>query len=112
MAMGSREWRDWLADWTRRYLDWGADGMYYDQFNMMYDNGRLYPDFDTYGCWMPATLELISRIRNASRAKNPVLHLLGRGLQRRLRPISRPAHDFGRVEPAGHLPLLRAAPTS
>ena len=43
--MGAREWRDWLADWTRRYVEWGADGMYYDQFNMIYRNGRLYPDF-------------------------------------------------------------------
>jgi hypothetical protein len=71
MAMGSREWRAWLADWTRRYLDWGADGMYYDQLNATYPNGRLYPDFDTYGCWMPATLDTIAKIRRASRAKDP-----------------------------------------
>ena len=72
MAMGSREWRDWLADWTRRYLEWGTDGMYYDQFNMIYPNGKLYPDFpDSYGCWTRATLEVIARMQAASRAKNP-----------------------------------------
>ena len=72
MAMGSREWRDWLADWTRRYLEWGTDGMYYDQFNMIYPNGKLYPDFpDSYGCWTRATLEVIARMLAASRAKNP-----------------------------------------
>ncbi len=71
MAMGSREWREWLYDWTARYLDWGTDGMYYDQFNMIYGNGQLYPNFDTYGCWMPATLEVFSRIKRDSRAKDP-----------------------------------------
>lgn len=71
MAMGSREWRDWLYDWTRRYLDWGTDGMYYDQFSMIYGNGRLYPDFPTYGCWAPATLEVFSRMKKDSLAKNP-----------------------------------------
>jgi hypothetical protein len=70
MAMGSRGWRQWLADWTLRYLHWGADGMYYDQFNFIAGNGRLYPDFDTYGCWAPATLELITRVRQAARRKN------------------------------------------
>ena len=71
MAMGSREWRDWLAYWTERYLDWGADGMYYDQFNMIYSNGKLYPDFDTYGCWTRATLKVFSKMKEASRARNP-----------------------------------------
>ncbi len=71
MAMGSREWRDWLYDWTRRYLDWGTDGMYYDQFSMIYPNGRLYADFPTYGCWAPATLEVFSRMKKDSLARNP-----------------------------------------
>lgn len=72
MAMGSEEWRDWLAHWTDAYLGWGADGMYYDQFNMIYPNGKLYPDFpDTYGCWTRATLDIIARLRAASRARNP-----------------------------------------
>ena len=71
MAMGSKEWRDWLYDWTQRYLTWGTDGMYYDQFNMIYGNGRLYPDFPTYGCWAPATLEVFSRMKKDSLARNP-----------------------------------------
>ncbi len=71
MAMPSKEWRDWLYYWTASYLEWGADGMYYDQFNMIYGNGRLYDEFPTYGCWMPATLEVISRIKKDSRKKDP-----------------------------------------
>ncbi|MHB9022592.1 MAG: NEW3 domain-containing protein [Armatimonadota bacterium] len=71
MAMGSKEWRDWLSFWTEKYLGWGADGMYYDQFNMIYGNGRLYPDFDTYGCWAPATLDVFSKMKKAGRAKDP-----------------------------------------
>ena len=71
MAMGAREWRDWLAYWTERYTAWGADGMYYDQFNMIYPNGRLHPDYDTYGCWVSATLDVARRIRRAARAANP-----------------------------------------
>jgi hypothetical protein len=72
MAMGSQEWRDWMYDWTQRYLTWGTDGMYYDQFNMIYNNGRLYPDFDwTYGCWAPATVQNFSKIVKDSRARNP-----------------------------------------
>lgn len=71
MAMGSRQWRDWLAYWTARYIGWGTDGMYYDQFNMLYPNGRLYPDFATYGCWAPGTLEVISRMKSAARARDP-----------------------------------------
>lgn len=72
MAMGSRAWRDWLRDWTARYLDYGADGMYYDQFNMVYANGRLYPDYpDTYGCWTRATLDTIRRMREDGRRANP-----------------------------------------
>lgn len=71
MAMGSKEWRDWLAGWTDRYLNWGADGMYYDQFNMLYPNGVLYPDFPTYGCWVPATLDVFSKMKKAARAKDP-----------------------------------------
>ena len=75
--MGSREWRDWLTDWTLRDLDLGTDGRYYDQFNMLYGNGQLYPDFDTYGCWMPATLDVLTKIRRAARAEESVLHHLG-----------------------------------
>ncbi len=71
MAMPSKEWRDWLYDWTQRYLTWGTDGMYYDQFNMIYGNGRLYPDFATYGAWAPATLEVFTRMKHDSRARNP-----------------------------------------
>jgi len=71
MAMASPEWSGWMTDWTRRYIDWGADGMYYDQFNMMYPNGWLYPGYDTYGCWMQAEIKTISGIRQAARAKNP-----------------------------------------
>ena len=70
MAMGSKEWRDWLYDWTRRYLTWGTDGMYYDQFNMIYPNGRLYPDFPTYGCWAPALVQTFSKMVKDSRARN------------------------------------------
>ncbi|HEY3417493.1 MAG TPA: hypothetical protein VGM23_11470 [Armatimonadota bacterium] len=71
MAMGSREWRDWLSYWTLHDLDYGTDGRYYDQFNMIYENGRLYPDFDTYGCWAPATLDFLTKVRKAAREKNP-----------------------------------------
>lgn len=72
MAMGSQEWRNWLAYWTDAYLGWGADGMYYDQFNTIYPNGALYADFpDTYGSWTRATLDTISRLQTASRSKNP-----------------------------------------
>ncbi|MDD5707122.1 MAG: NEW3 domain-containing protein [Kiritimatiellae bacterium] len=71
MAMASREWRDWLMDWTMRDLAFGTDGRYYDQLNTMYDNGRLYPGFDTYGCWMQATLDILGKIRGAARKKNP-----------------------------------------
>ncbi len=71
MAMPSQEWRDWLYDWTRRYLAWGTDGMYYDQFNMIYGNGRLYPEFNTYGSWMPAELKLFSQMKKDGRATNP-----------------------------------------
>jgi hypothetical protein len=71
MAMPSQEWRAWLYDWTRRYLAWGTDGMYYDQFNMIYGNGRLYPEFHTYGSWAPAELEVFSRMKRDGRATNP-----------------------------------------
>lgn len=71
MAMASREWRAWLTDWTFRDIAFGTDGRYYDQLNTMYENGRLYPDFDTYGCWMPATLDVLTKIRQAVRVKNP-----------------------------------------
>ncbi|MHB9130344.1 MAG: NEW3 domain-containing protein [Armatimonadota bacterium] len=71
MAMGSKEWREWLSYWTEQYLNWGADGMYYDQFNMIYGNGKLYPDFDTYGCWAPATLDLFSKMKKTARARDP-----------------------------------------
>ena len=72
MAMGSREWRDWLQYWTRRYIEWGADGMYYDQFNIIYPNGKLYPDFpDTYGCWTRAALDTITKMKAESRKVNP-----------------------------------------
>lgn len=71
MAMQSKGWRDWLAYWTGRYLDWGCDGMYYDQFNIVYFSGKLYPGYDTYGSWTRATLDLISSLKAESRAKNP-----------------------------------------
>jgi len=69
--MGSREWRNWLTDWTLRDLSYGTDGRYYDQFNMIYENGRLYPDFATYGCWVPATLDFLTKVRKAARAIDP-----------------------------------------
>ena len=70
MGMGSQEWRDWMYDWTQRYLTWGADGMYYDQFNMIYPNGRLYPDFETYGCWAPGIVRNFSKMVHDSRARD------------------------------------------
>ena len=79
MAMGSHEWRDWLMYWTHRYLRWGADGMYYDQFNMSYGNGWLYPDFDTYGNWLTAELDTITKIRINSRSENTYFMSSGEG---------------------------------
>ncbi len=72
MSMGSREWREWLAYWTARYLGWGADGMYYDQFNMIYGDGQLHADFpDAYGSWMKATLLTMRNLQESSRRIHP-----------------------------------------
>ena len=72
MAVCSPEWRRWLREWTARYLKWGGDGMYYDQLNMTYYNGRLYPDFaESYGSWIKASAETIRRIKEESRRVNP-----------------------------------------
>lgn len=75
MAIASRGWRKWLMYWTEKYLDWGADGMYYDQLNFISPDaglpGRLYHGFDTYGNWMPATLDALAKIKKASLAKDP-----------------------------------------
>ena len=72
MAIASREWRDWLAYWTRQYRHFGTDGMYYDQFNMIYGNGWLYEDYpDSYGSWANGVLDSFSKIKDESKKENP-----------------------------------------
>jgi len=69
--IGAPEWRERLADWTRRYNEWGGDGMYYDQFNMNYFSGRLPKDYDTYGFWTRGTLDTLRKVKNEARKTNP-----------------------------------------
>ncbi len=69
--IGAPEWRERLAYWTRRYNAWGADGMYYDQFNITYFSGRLPTDYSTYGFWTRATLDTLRRIKEEARKSNP-----------------------------------------
>jgi hypothetical protein len=71
MEMASAEWRSWLHDWTLLYLKYGADGMYYDQLNLVGDNGRLYPGFDTYGAWVPGMLAFLSQTKRDAAARDP-----------------------------------------
>lgn len=68
--IGAPEWRERLASWTRRYLEWNADGMYYDQFNMNYFSGRLPKDYDTYGFWTRGTLDTLRKIKDEARKTN------------------------------------------
>ena len=72
MAIASREWRDWLAYWTRQYSQYGTDGMYYDQFNMIYRNGWLYEDYpDSYGSWVKGVVDSFSKMKDEARKENP-----------------------------------------
>ncbi|MDD5706710.1 MAG: NEW3 domain-containing protein, partial [Kiritimatiellae bacterium] len=77
MAMGAREWRKWITDWTVDDLRFGTDGRYFDQLNLIYNNGRLYPDYDTYGCWVQGTLDFLTHVRKAARARNPYFTTAG-----------------------------------
>ena len=69
--IGVPEWRERLAYWTRRYLAWGCDGMYYDQFNVNYFSGRLPGDYPTHGFWTRASLDTLRKIKDESRRVNP-----------------------------------------
>ena len=78
MAIASRPWRDWLAYWTRRYLQWGTDGMYYDQFNMIYRNGALYEDYpDSYGSWARAVIDSFGKMKDEAKQRNPYAAFVG-----------------------------------
>jgi len=46
--------------------------MYYDQFNMIYNNGWLYEEYpDSYGSWANGVLDSFSKMKDEARKENP-----------------------------------------
>ncbi|MEI6425691.1 MAG: DUF6259 domain-containing protein, partial [Lentisphaerota bacterium] len=78
MSVVSREWRDWLAYWTREYRKYGTDGMYYDQFNMIYGDPSLREDYpNSYGSWVNAVKDSFGKIKDESKKENPYCAFIG-----------------------------------
>ena len=80
MSVKSREWRDWLSYWTSQYLNYGTDGMYYDQFNMIYPDISLREDYpNSYGAWVIALMDSFRKIKDESKKENPYCVFIGEG---------------------------------
>ena len=113
-AMGSGEWRDWLRYWTGRYLAWGADGMYYDQFKHgLPKRQALPPTSRTLTVVGPrGTLDTIAKLRETSRAANPYYTSSGEVCNDVYGQYLDLHMTSGVLQPAAVLPLLQPRPSA
>lgn len=74
----TQEWHDWLMYWFVKNVEWGMDGVYIDQLNMAYENGRYSPRYPgAYGAWLRSQRDFLKEMRVKTRKINPYVSYTG-----------------------------------